>query len=184
MKRLLSYAACIIALGTGSVSSTALAQTFGNGPYYATPSWDQTLPTNTRFIVLSNMNNEAVLDRETGLVWHRSLLGERNWGGANELCIVSTVGGRLGWRLPTINEISSLFDPLATAAPGLPSGHPFTGLPTGQFTILWTATSWGGGHRTFAYNVGPFFLFPNRLATDNSTGLTWCVRGGLQAGDQ
>ena len=31
------------------------------GPYYATPSWDQTLPASTRFIVLSNMAGAAVL---------------------------------------------------------------------------------------------------------------------------
>jgi hypothetical protein len=34
-----------------------------NGPYYATPSWDQTLPANTRFVVLSNFANAAMLDR-------------------------------------------------------------------------------------------------------------------------
>lgn len=52
--------------------SPAVAQTTGNGPYYATPSWDQTLPSNTRFIVLSNFGGQAVLDRETGLVWEKS----------------------------------------------------------------------------------------------------------------
>lgn len=41
------------------------------GPYYATPSWDQQLPAASRFIVLSNWNAEAVLDRETGMVWQR-----------------------------------------------------------------------------------------------------------------
>jgi hypothetical protein len=43
-----------------------------NGSYYANPSWDQELPAAQRFIVLSNLNNEAVLDRETGLVWQRT----------------------------------------------------------------------------------------------------------------
>ena len=42
----------------------AVAQTVAAGPYYATPSWDQTLActasaTCPRFIVLSNFNNEA-----------------------------------------------------------------------------------------------------------------------------
>src|SRR5262249_23927325 len=46
----------------------------GVGRYYATPSWDQTLPASTRFIVLSNFNSQAVLDRETGLVWERTPL--------------------------------------------------------------------------------------------------------------
>ena len=35
-------------------AGSTLAQTTANGPYYATPSWDQTLPASTRFIVLSN----------------------------------------------------------------------------------------------------------------------------------
>ena len=48
------------------------AQTVANGPYYAWPSWDQTLPSSTRFIVWANFNSQAVLDRETGLVWERS----------------------------------------------------------------------------------------------------------------
>src|SRR5208337_2627979 len=39
------------------------------GPRYEPPSWDQTLPANQRFVVLTNMNSEAVLDKETGLVW-------------------------------------------------------------------------------------------------------------------
>src|ERR1044071_6059779 len=58
----------LVMLGTISLAATlARAQTTSAGPYYATPSWDQTLPVATRFIVLSNFNSEAVLDRETGL---------------------------------------------------------------------------------------------------------------------
>src|SRR4030095_8171361 len=41
MKRVMSYTNCIISLGIGSISCTALAQTTANGPYYATPSWEQ-----------------------------------------------------------------------------------------------------------------------------------------------
>lgn len=53
-----------LALGTGP----AKAATTEAGPYYSLPSWDQTLPASTRFIVLSNFASAAVLDRETGLV--------------------------------------------------------------------------------------------------------------------
>src|SRR5438034_7075222 len=56
----------------GFAANPAGAATTAAGPYYANPSWDQTLPSSTRFIVLSNMNSEAVMDRETGLVWERS----------------------------------------------------------------------------------------------------------------
>src|SRR5215471_2507098 len=57
------------------VASPAAAQTTANGPYYATPSWDQQLPAATRFVVLSNWGGAAVLDRETGFVWEHSPSG-------------------------------------------------------------------------------------------------------------
>lgn len=53
-------------------TSPAEAQTTLPGTYYPIPSWDQKLPTSTRFIVLSNWDRAAVLDRETGLVWEKS----------------------------------------------------------------------------------------------------------------
>ena len=52
---------------------SALAQADSVVLYHATPSWDQTLPAATRFIVLSNFGGQAVLDRETGLVWERQI---------------------------------------------------------------------------------------------------------------
>ena len=60
-----------VAVGTLVLASgPAHAVTTSNGPYYATPSWDQQLQCDTtatcpRFIVLSNWSSEAVLDRET-----------------------------------------------------------------------------------------------------------------------
>src|SRR5262249_41951206 len=64
----------LAAAGVLTASTSASAQTVTNGPYYASPSWDQTLACSAlancpRFVVLANMNNDAVLDRETGLVW-------------------------------------------------------------------------------------------------------------------
>ena len=163
-------AACVMSLGF----SSATAQTVANGPYYATPSWDQTLPVATRFIVLSNMNSAAVLDRETGLVWEQSPLGLLNsWGGAHLRCNTKTLGGRLGWRLPGLQELASLIDP-AVAAPGptLPAGHPFSNVQP----AYWTATS------TYfdpdqAYAVS--FFLGGRITQLKSTGISvWCVRGG------
>ena len=42
------------------------------GPYYALPSWDRKMVAVNRFVVLTNWNSEAVLDKETGLVWELS----------------------------------------------------------------------------------------------------------------
>ncbi len=117
------------------------AQTFANGPYYAAPSWDQTMPASTRFIVLTNMNGEAVLDRETGLVWWRMPTPDlATLFAAQFNCARSTVGGRRGWRLPAASELLSLFDPAATAPPFLPAGHPFLAFPARSLT-LWTSTA-------------------------------------------
>src|SRR5882672_6754171 len=105
------------------------AQTTANGPYYATPSWDQTLPSSTRFIVLANMNSDAVLDRETGLVWEKAPSGAaRTWHDARSFCANKSTGGRKGWRLPSLPEMTSLLDP-TTSNPALPAGHPFV-VPT------------------------------------------------------
>src|SRR5215510_8701144 len=110
-----SAVAAGLATWFGLVGAPAYAQTTAPGPYYATPSWDQTLPASTRFVVLSNMANAAVLDRETGLVWHRSPIpGTRPFFDASGQCLVSKTGNRAGWRLPTVNELQSLFDPSQT----------------------------------------------------------------------
>jgi Protein of unknown function (DUF1566) len=191
MKRALSYTAGIISLAIGLTASTAFAQTTAPGPYYATPSWDQTLPASTRFIVLSNMGNAAVLDRETGLVWQRTPPAASNefWQLSTTRCASAVTGGRLGWRLPTMQELSSLLDPTATSGPPLPAGHPFLGVPPAA--AYWTATSssatsaylveWGIvlGESSFSFvnntdrpkstTFEPFYNLPLR---------SWCVRSG------
>jgi hypothetical protein len=72
------------------------------------PSWDQTLPSSTRFIVLSTMNGDAVLDRETGLVWEKSPDSEQKPSLDNHRrCNDLNLGHRKGWRVPTIQELTS-----------------------------------------------------------------------------
>jgi hypothetical protein len=118
------------------------AQTTASGPYYAAPSWDQTLPAATRFVVLSNFNSEAVLDRETGLVWQRTpgISGTDKAGSSFTNCVGATTGGRFGWRLPTIAELGSLFDPHSTSGIGLPDGHPFIVTPAVVGSGFWSTT--------------------------------------------
>lgn len=142
------------------------------GPYYANPSWDQTLPASTRFIVLSNMNSDAVLDRETGLVWEKSPSATLvDWENAQFQCNRSATGGRLGWRLPTLQELASLVDPSVSPGPTLPAGHPFT---TVQSAVYWSATTFAA---SFAWAV--VFYNGGVSVVDRSLNVfVWCVRGG------
>ena len=167
-------------------SSFVNAQTTAAGPYYATPSWDQTLPASTRFIILSNFTSEAVLDRDTGLVWERSpstLLFDGappagTFGGthAHDHCINLRVANRGGWHLPTIQELLSLVDSSQTA-PALPAGHPFTIAVDTQY---WSATGYGNSVSA-ALRTADFRLGVSGEAGTNGGVVqlhVWCVRGG------
>ena len=99
LRKCMSAASVMVMLfGPGAAVQAASAV----GPYYAAPSWDQKLDVATRFIVLTNWNNEAVLDRETGLVWiQKPLLNQRQWADSVATCAQISVGNRWGPRLPT-----------------------------------------------------------------------------------
>jgi hypothetical protein len=171
---------CGLVLATLSVAaSPARAQTVAVGPYYATPSWDQKLQCDTqatclRFVVLANWNNEAVLDRETGLVWERSP-SVAKFPLLNTHCLGDvSAGGRRGWRTPTVNELSSLFDPSASS-PALPPGHPFQNVQFGFLEEYWTTTAFGSASSRFILN------FALGGIGDTGAGASlhiWCVRGG------
>jgi len=158
---------------TLSVAAKAGAQTVPNGPYYATPSWDQTLPASTRFVVLSNFANTAVLDRETGLVWQQAPGSfELIWNNAAFSCMLATDGGRMGWRLPTIHELNSLVD---VTTGSLPGGHPFSNVSTTN--LYWSSTTVPG--QSGSAMARNFFGFTSAdTFTKGGALLAWCVRGG------
>jgi hypothetical protein len=177
-KSLFVVASAITILASGLVS----AQTSMNGPYYANPSWDQQLPAAQRFIVLSNWNNEAVLDRETGLIWQRTPSNFlTSWDQAvNQLCrFVVATGGRKGWRLPTAEELETLVDP-TQQNPALPAGHPFLGVMFSFGQSYWAAnsiTTTDTGQIlaaivSFSPTLGEF------IGVIGTTQFVWCVRGG------
>ena len=159
------------------VASTTRAQTVANGPYYALPSWDQTLPSATRFIVLSNFANAAVLDRETGLVWERSPdPTPARWGPAQTACRNKVVGNRFGWRQPAIQELMSLMDgdPANVDEPRLPPGHPFVGISG----FYWSGTSEADfPDRAYILRFS-FQVFAGSVVKSVNNIPSWCVRGG------
>jgi hypothetical protein len=145
-------------------------------------SWDRKYDlASERFQVLPAFNNEAVLDKETQLVWERTpspyMVAPR--GSAAFACATHSTGGRLGWRLPFLHEMQSLADPAATLGTlALPAGHPFLAVPIGHY---WTATRISGqttgavvdlgsrGHNKGKYIVDPAYC--------------WCVRSGGPGGE-
>jgi len=183
MQRFLVFGTFVVSL---LVSSTAShAQTVASGPYYATPSWDQTLACTTssncpRFVVLANFGNNAVLDRETGLVWEKSP-SELRIRLDFEPCRGLAVGSRQGWRVPTYFELRTLIDS-SQSNPALPPGHPFTNLHTNSDDIYWTSTN-------DPLNPGDFLLVGFAFAgvegssvPDSAFGRFWCVRGPSSGG--
>lgn len=104
-------------------------------------SWSSQIPGKERFVVLADFNDEAVLDRETGLVWQKSAVGiPLTWQVGRQVCLAAPIGGRMGWRLPSIEELASLVDP-ARSSPALPNGNPFQ--PDFLSDIYWSVTTLG-----------------------------------------
>ena len=178
-----------VAVSLGIVVTAALAQSGsleppstavdGSGNPVPTtqtqPSWDQVLPADERFVLV--MGGEAVLDKETGLVWEQTPLATAHtWVSARSQCTDRIVGGRKGWRLPSVHELDSLVSRNNSfGIPDLPAGHPFSNV---LVSFYWSATSdadiptkaWGvsfAGPTTGTAPVGK-----------TNTARVWCVRGG------
>ena len=138
--------------------------------------WDQVLPAAQRFVILPAFNSDAVLDKETGLVWEKApATTAGNSSNARSTCANKAVGGRKGWRLPSMPELASLVDPsVASPGPTLPQGHPFLNIQPSNY---WSASAhvenptltWGVGFGT-GNVLGVSKAFDNRA---------WCVRGGM-----
>jgi hypothetical protein len=139
-----------------------------------TQNWDKNLPSASRFTVLTAFNSQAVLDRETGLVWEQSpAVTTETWFSARGACAIKNVGGRIGWRLPSLPELSSLVDPsVAPPGPTLPVGHPFSNV---QMDTYWSGSTLLG---TNAWEVS-FFDGLVRSPLQTSLRRAWCVRGGM-----
>lgn len=209
-KILLSVAAVLIALLVFSMDSYAgtleppasATDSLGN-PVPTTPtppSWSKNLPADdgdpvtgcgsSRFeCVLEDVDGDgvpdAVLDKETGLVWERSPdnILSRSWEEAVNYCHVKSVGTRHGWRLPAIEELTSLLDNIAPGESGLPIGHPFIVsfiAPSLNPSRYWSNTTVALFTQTYAHEL--YFI---NQQTSLTTGLkanisdhyAWCVRG-------
>lgn len=152
------------------------------------PTWDITeavwvdYPANSRFAVWGPAPNspadDVVFDKETGLVWERSPGGNTRTGlgGAIVYSTTRIVGGRKGWRLPTIEELLSLVDP-QTTNPTLPTGHPFVNVKLDYY--YWSLTR--GLPTSVDQNLVWGYDFGNAdtgcILVAEAACYTWLVRG-------
>lgn len=166
------------------------------GSTYATLSelrtrWDQALSStdgsdschSSRFTCVMDLN--VVLDNETGLVWNGNAGGvlQTDWWNAAQACYHAQFGGRYGWRLPTVEELMTLYDGTQTnPAASLPAGNPFFGTvdPDGY----WTSTTFPFDSTAYYVDfvgaaAGQAGSGPNTAQKDMpSLYRAWCVRGG------
>ena len=142
-----------------------------------TQNWDKKLPSASRFTTLSAFGDAAVRDDETGLVWEKTLeTTEVSWTDARAACANKDVGGRKGWRLPSISELASLVDPSMRTGNTLPLDHPFHNV---QMDVYWSATTVAG-----TPNSAWLVFFDTGKVLNGFKTITfhaWCVRGGMNA---
>jgi Protein of unknown function (DUF1566) len=130
----------------------------------------------SRFQLLEEYKEEAVLDTETHLIWERTPSSSRtSWANASLRCALSPTGGRLGWRLPSFLELMTLVEPsppVAAAKPSLPTGHPFRGVTADPY---WTISS-EDIEPANAYTVD-FLRGDVAIQRKTRPHAWWCVRG-------
>ena len=144
-----------------------------------TKSWDKVIPNAAKRFKL-RMGGAAVLDKETQLVWEQApTTNALTWVFMRVACFNAVIGGRKGWRLPKISELTSLFD-TTQSDPALPAGHPFV-LPAATTIATSSLRSTGFFNVAFLSSGGTGqFSTPNG---GNTPLIVWCVRGGIGADD-
>ncbi|MBF0628702.1 MAG: tandem-95 repeat protein [Magnetococcales bacterium] len=135
----------------------------------------------TRF---ADNGDGTVTDNLTGLVWmtNANCWGRQSWSNAlamvaglndgSERCAGYATGTHTDWRLPNLKEMKSLID-RSRVAPGLPAGHPFSGV---QSDYYWSSTSNASRTNTaWVVYLGSGFI---SNASKTPTCYVWPVRGG------
>jgi Protein of unknown function (DUF1566) len=143
-------------------------------------SWVDNQP-NPRFAIWETTTSpvgDAVLDKETGLVWERSpATNKTGLSGAVVYSTTKIVVGRKGWRLPALEELLSLVDP-GQMNPTLPVGHPFVNVQLDYF--YWSLTRGlplltGEQNLVWGYDFGN--ADTSCIVVSEASCYTWLVRG-------
>jgi len=116
--------------------------------------------------------NETVTDTLTTLMWTKNAnMTNKTWAEARSYCEDLSHAGYDDWRLPNINELSSLID-LSKSDPALPGGHPFSDVQSSY----WSSTAYSV-RTSYAWFV---YLGSGSVSNDNKTSTDYVlpVRGG------
>jgi len=140
-------------------------------------NWQDAHPSDSRFVRMPAFHHDAVLDKDTGLVWELAPQTTRvTWNEARTTCMGRVTGGKKGWRLPSPTEMRSLVGPAVDApTPNISPGHPFLNVqPTSYWTVVPEANqpSYARYVDAFLGNVLSFlqiYTYP-----------VWCVRGPME----
>jgi hypothetical protein len=122
----------------------------------------------SRFTLI--LNDAAARDNRTGLIWEQDPDRLHDvWGASVARCLTKEVGGKKGWRAPSIDELKTLID-ASQHDPALPAGHPFANIKS---EIFWTATP----HPTDDIVAWQVSFFSGEAVTDQKSGTRriWCV---------
>lgn len=121
------------------------------------------------------MNDEAVLDHKTGLIWERTPTSNgMTWQAAVNYAGEKIVGGTDGWRLPKLEELASLID-LNYSKPTLPEGHPFINIKSSYYWTAWSFENEEGSKACAVYLKEGGWFCNDRSENHN----VWCVRGEI-----
>ena len=118
------------------------------------------------------LEGAGVKDNQTGFIWEQEPDRIHDvWGDSVARCATKTIGGKTGWRAPSVDELKTLIDP-SQHDPALPAGHPFSNIKS---EIYWTATP-DPKDDIVAWQIS---FFSGEPVTDQKSGTRrmWCVLG-------
>lgn len=105
----------------------------------------------------------------------RQAVRDNTWFNAVRSCWQLEISDRMGWHLPTIEQLASLLDPSEPS--GLPQSHPFLSVATANANY-WSITT---DSRPDTERQAWLILLSTKSTGDaakTSSALRWCVRGG------
>ena len=112
-------------------------------------------------------------DPATGLTWAKKDNGsDATWSQANEYCRNLRLGGMSGWRLPTIEELSGIFDQTKAGQQGL---HPKGGIRL-SWPGVWSSTQGNDSEEKWAFSFYNGSRGSSKFGPSNIN-RALCVRG-------